>query len=406
MGIKHTIKACTIAVSLMVSTTASAWKNDGEIKVMTQNQYLGADLVPLLAAPDPEAFNAALISVLTKIADNRFRDRVQRQTAHIAKEHPHIVALQEVWAFECQDFTPLPGLGCDDPSIKGAFVDHLQETLVALKAKGPKYKAVASVKNLDVSVIQVNGFPAGIPFVINGFPAVLNTIDRDVILARADLPTWPVDFTAVCPNKISLNGCNYQTVISAPTPVGSLPILRGFVAVDAKVRGKVYRIVNTHLEVRDPDPTEPLSKFFQAAQAMELIQTLQATTPSDRPLLLLGDINSSPEDQPVAGPLPFPPPFDKGITPPYTQIVDAGYTDGWTLRHHVTPGYTCCQAENLLNKQSDLYERIDYIFSKQAAWGEDIHLVGIRQSDKTLPPAARLWPSDHAGLVGALYFWE
>lgn len=405
MGIKLTIKAFIISVLLMISTTALAWKGDGEIKVMTQNQFLGADLVPLLAAPNTDAFNTALISVLTKIADNRFRDRVQRQAAQIAKEQPHIVALQEVWAFECQDFTHLPGLGCDDPSIKGAFVDHLQETLLALKAKGQKYRAVASVKNLDVSVIQVPKFPAGIPFLINGVPAVLNTIDRDVILARADIPARPVDFTTSC-QKISLNGCNYQAVIDAPTPVGSLPILRGFVAADAKVHGKVYRIVNTHLEVREPDPTNPLSKSVQAAQAMELIQTLQMTTPPDRSLLLLGDMNSSPEDQPVTGSLELPSPFDKGITPPYRQFVDAGYTDGWTLRHHVTPGYTCCQAENLLNKQSELYERIDYIFSKQDTWGEDIHLVGARHSDKTLPPAARLWPSDHAGLVGALHFWE
>jgi len=207
--------------------------------------------------------------------------------------------------------------------IAGAFVDQLKETLSALKARGVKYKPVASVKNLDVSAVQVSGFPAGIPFDINGFPALLNTIDRDVILTRSDVHSRPVNFKNVCPKRVSLDGCNYQNVITAQIPGPDdpidLPIERGFVAADARVGGKNYRIVTTHLELREPVPGNPITRIFQSAQAAELIQTLQATTPRGKSLLL-GDMNSSPEDQEI-----------NGIIPPYEQFVNAGYTDGWKL---------------------------------------------------------------------------
>jgi endonuclease/exonuclease/phosphatase family metal-dependent hydrolase len=374
------------------------WGDHHSIKIITQNQYPGADLAPLLTASDAPKFNVALVSVLKKIAASRFHNRVQRQAAQIAKEYPHVVALQEAWRFDCTDLgPPTTGKGCDDPEIAGAFVDQLKETLSALKAQGVHYKAVASVKNLDVSVVQLSNLPAGIPFQINQFPVLLNTIDRDVILVRSDIKARAVNFKNVCPTKVSLDGCNYQRVVVAQLPGSiALPIQRGFVAADIKVGDKNYRVVNTHLEVREPDQTNLLSRFYQSAQASELIATLKATTPRGKSLLVLGDMNSSPDDTEV-----------NGIVPPYDQFVDAGYIDGWLQTHQHTPGYTCCQDEELLNKLSKLYERIDLVFSRQEPlWVKDVHIVGIKPSDKTLPSTGpRLWPSDHGGVSAELRFW-
>ena len=403
------LQALIISSLLLFCSAASArvhehenhWDDTHSIKVMTQNQYPGADLAPLLTASDATEFNVALVSVLKKIAASRFHDRVQRQVAQIVKDHPHVVALQEAWRFECQDLADsIAGMGCNDPEIAGAFVDQLQETLSALKAQGVNYKAVASVKNLDVSVVQLPDLPAGIPFYINKFPVVLKTIDRDVILVRSDINARAVNFKKVCPAKISLDGCNYQQVVIANIPglVESikLPIERGFVAADIKVGDKNYRVVNTHLELREPDTTEPLSRFYQTAQASELITTLKATTPRGKSLLLLGDMNSSPDDT-----------ESYGMVPPYEQFVEAGYIDGWLQTHQRSPGYTCCQKEELLNKKSELYERIDLVFSRQEPqWVKDIHIVGIKPSDKTLPSKGpRLWPSDHGGVSAELHFW-
>jgi endonuclease/exonuclease/phosphatase family metal-dependent hydrolase len=202
-----------------------------------------------------------------------------------------------------------------------------------------------------------------------------------------------------------VNGCNYQAIAQAATPVGPLAIERGFVAVDARVDDTDYRFVNTHLEVRALDPTDPLSSFFQAAQAAELIQTLALTTPGDRTLIVVGDINSSPEGLGVPGPLPLPPPFDEGIMPPYMQFVLSGYTDIWTLGSEPADGATCCQAPDLSNATSLLDERIDMIFAGELPFEvKDVELVGDHASDKTPPPGPALWPSDHAAVEAEFAF--
>jgi len=397
------IVSLSIIVAFSLFCGAAVARHDqSEIKVMTQNQYLGADLAALLTASDPILFNQELVALLQKIAGSRFHERAQRQAALIANESPHVVALQEVWRFDCIDLLPpQENQGCQDPMIAGAFLDQLDETLAALKARGLKYKPIARVKNLDASVVAFPELPPGIPFSINGVPAILQTIDRDVILVRNDVPAKVANLQLFCGDRVSLDGCNYQVVAVAqlPLPDGTtadVPVQRGFVAIDARVAGKNYRIVNTHLEVREPQPGNPISQVFQAVQASELIGVLQATTPIGKSLLVLGDFNSSPEDAGVP---------DAGIIPPYQQLAAAGYTDGWTLGRPAVPGFTCCQAEDLLNKQSQLYERIDLILSWPApARIKDIRVLGTKQWDKTGPPAPRLWPSDHAGVAAALRF--
>jgi endonuclease/exonuclease/phosphatase family metal-dependent hydrolase len=176
---------------------------------------------------------------------------------------------------------------------------------------------------------------------------------------------------------------------------------RGYVAVDATLGARTYRFVNTHLEIREPVPRQ-----FQCAQAAELIATLEAATPPGVALIVVGDLNSSPEDEPVIGPLPLPPPCSPdAVLPPYMQLVDAGYNDVWRLRPGARRGFTCCQEPDLLNRRSLLDERIDFIFaSKKPARVKQARVVGASIFDKTRPPGPRLWPSDHGGVVATLQF--
>lgn len=391
---------------------------DGDVEVMTLNQSLGADLASLLAAP-AEDLNAALLEIIEDVAATNFPARAQRQAELIARRLPDLVGLQEVWDISCVDLeSPLPGEGCSHPSIADAFVDHLALTLDALSALGVEYEAVATVRNLDATTATLtsdgNAIPlGGIPFEIDGILVLLTSSDRDVILARADtvIDPVPVNFSDEVACLESLDGCNYQAAapVELETPSGLLELdfRRGFVAVDATVRGKEYRFVNTHLEVHEPAAGNPVSRFFQAAQAAELINTLELTTPPWLSLIVVGDMNSSPEHEPVPGPLPLPPPFDMGIIPPYTQFVDAGYTDIWTLRRGANPGFTCCQAVDLANQRSTLSERIDMIFSLELPERvKQVRVLGDRVSDKTRPPGPRLWPSDHAGVIAELEFGE
>src|SRR5690349_3960054 len=68
--------------------------------VMTQNQYLGADLDPLLRAPDAATFNREVIAALDQIAANRFPERALSFALEIALQRPDVVGFQEVYDFQ------------------------------------------------------------------------------------------------------------------------------------------------------------------------------------------------------------------------------------------------------------------------------------------------------------------
>jgi Endonuclease/Exonuclease/phosphatase family len=347
----------------------------GNLEVMTQNQYFGADLAPLLSAPDSE-FNAALVNVLHQMAATNAPARIKAQAELITARNPDVVGLQEVTLVGCSD--PYETGACTDPSIKGAFVDHLALTLSALNGA---YKVAASVINFNVPIL---------PFYLDGIPAVLTFVDRDVILVRTDLAASVVNFGSACVYP-EADGCNYVAALGPiSTPYGNVYFERGYVGVDVTVAGKDYRVVNTHLEVKDP----PIPSIYQNAQAQELIATLAATTPSDKSLVITGDINSSPADV-----------HDQNNNPPYWQFLESGYTDVWTLRPGKDPGFSCCQLGDLSNHKSILYERDDMIFSLDALAGaKQPRVLGDVVSSKTSPPGRGLWPSDHGAVAATLVF--
>jgi endonuclease/exonuclease/phosphatase family metal-dependent hydrolase len=380
-----------------------------------QNQYFGADLSPLVAPPagDP---NAAFLGVLGNISLSDIPARAQRQAREIARLAPDLVGLQEVLALACVDPTPAqpPGQpsGCDDSRIAGAEVDFLELTLAALEGLGTPYRAVATVDNFDTRSVElqhsdgtVQPLP-GLPLVVGDDLVFITALDRDVILASAEIAprVRPVRFPRIGCRR-SADGCNYAFVapVSLVVPGGTIDLAfeRGFVGVDLRFGGHPYRFVTTHLEIPEPAPGVPASAFFQAAQAAQLITVLKATTPARRRLILVGDTNSSPEDEPIPGPLPLRPPFDQGIVPPYQQFVAAGFTDAWALRARLDPGFTCCQAADLLNPVSSLDQRIDMVFTRDAPERAQMRVFGDRQIDRT---RSGLWPSDHAGLAARLRF--
>jgi endonuclease/exonuclease/phosphatase family metal-dependent hydrolase len=377
-----------------------------EIDVMTQNQYLGADLAPVLGAAtavpfDPAAFSAAVVDALRKIAATRPAERARALAHEITERNPDVVGLQEAYAFACLPYPGVPnvaGRGCDDESIRAAFSDHLQDTVAALRGH---WVIAGKVTNLKVDAI---------PFAIDGFPALLAVADRDAILVRLGLSAGWVDFTAygACA-KPSDQGCNFLT---APppfaTPVGSIAVERGFLAVDVTVKDRAYRVFNTHLEQRLLAPNLPETRLLQVGQAWELLGTALGTWDGVKKVIVVGDFNSDPADTipvpPYPATLPWAPTLP--VVPPYAVFTSSGFTDTWTLRPHDSPGLTCCQAEDLMNRQPALYERIDMIFS--LSWPShvlDMKLLGNTMGDKTRPPGhGGLWPSDHAALAAKLKF--
>jgi len=397
------------AMALALAGAASA----ADIEVMTQNQYVGTDLIGLVTAPD---FNAAVIAALEDRAASLPTERAKALAALIAKRRPHLVGLQEVYAFTCVDFDGDPNAGCENQAIAGAFTEQLDDTLAALDGR---YVAAATVVNLNLPASLGLPIP-GIPISYDGTTIYVGVIDRDVILARTDVPTAPVPFAAAyCPTQHVGDGCNYDEGSTASATVtveipgmGPVPVeiyfTRGFVGVDAMVGGSAYRFVNTHLETR-LEGAGPQARSYQSAQAYELLGVLQAfpMAPGQR-LLLVGDMNSDPRD-PV---YPAPPGFEFLGMPPYQQYLQAGFTDAWTMQPAAPKGkgaplsaFTCCQVADLANVKSDLYERVDLIFSKpEPRKVPDAQLLGESIGDKTLPKAFGLWPSDHASVAAKIQY--
>jgi hypothetical protein len=407
------------ATTLLVAGAASS----ADIEVMTQNQYVGADLIGVVSKPD---FNAAAIEFLQIRAASLPAERARALAALIDRRAPALVGLQEVYLFTCVEPVPIPDdfKGCEDPSLAGAFTDQLADTLAAL---GGRYVEAATVVNLDFPRAldlppPYNFFP-GLPIQVGDVTIFIRVVDRDVIIARSDVSTQKIDFTelqfinpAIC-ELASADGCNYHEVASQdikiwlpmPPPDGPLMEItrtvrfeRGFVGVNATVGGKPYRFVNTHLETR-LESFGPFGRYFQTAQAYELqavLGALQLFSPNPKQIVV-GDFNSDPRDVEEV----------PGIVPPY-QIFAANHTDVWIRRPGTTTakgspllGLTCCQDEDLGNAKSGLYERVDLIFSLDPPKKvQDARVLGDSVSEKTRPIAMGVWPSDHSSVATKLSY--
>lgn len=385
---------------------AASLASAADIDVMTQNQYFGTDFAPVLQAAmtkpfDPVALNAAVVSALAQIAASQPAERVKMLAANIAQRKPDVVGLQEVHTFVCMPLTPqVAGQGCEHPILKAAFTDHLADTVQAL---GGRYVAVARLTNMSIDL------PNGIPFSTDGVSlAMVGLTDRDAILVRADVPAQAVDLPALIGCRASLprhQGCNYDIPAAGGPPRFTFPtgqtivVERGYVAVDVKVGGRDYRVFNTHLEQRLLVGSLPGTRLLQVLQASELYLAATKAQPPKGDLLVVGDFNSDPADAViVAGSTSFP--------TPYMIFANGGFTDAWTMRPHAEAGFTCCQAPDLSNRRSELYERVDLIWSlRRPERVVDMKLIGNTMGDKTRSPGnGGLWPSDHASLAAKLFF--
>ena len=361
----------------------------GRLSVMTQNLYVGANLFQILeGAPQDVPFNAAKIFGDIQLTD--FQQRAEAIADSVMEHEPHLIGLQEVSLIrtQCPDDIVLPP-NDPTPNATSVYADYLQILLNALAARGLDYEVATLIENADVELPVVNLGLLDCPYPL--FDARLT--DYDVTLRRADVDV-----------QLAISA-NYLANFPVPTPAGPIVFTRGYNIVDVSVEGRSYRFVNTHLEVNG----NPYANAFQFAQAYELTQTLDfmAGTFGDKILVVVGDLNSDPGDGPMVECM-LPPTFDTpGLCPtPHAVMAANGYTDTWTVRNgSPEPGFTCCQADLLMNAASWLDQRIDYVWVRPPLSGAQgphflraVHseTLGDRQEDRTIDG---LWPSDHAGLA-------
>lgn len=349
-----------MAVLVQWSARSASAASDPVLKVMTRNLYLGADLGPVLAVTSFEDLVQEVGVAWAKVQATDFPERAEALANEIAEFDPHVVGLQEVELWRSE----IPGNG---PASAATTVelDFLDLLLTALAARGSHYEPVAVVTNFDVEAPRLD-------FSSPNFLQDIRLTDRDVILARTDLPGGVFSVS-------NGQGARFDTNLSLVGPVlGEVVLFRGWTAVDATIQGRAVRIVNTHLE--------RLSPFHQVAQGQEILDG-----PADTPLpvVLLGDLNSAAGAGAVPG---------ESDTPTYQNMITDGFFDAWAVKRG-EDGFTCCHAEDLLNVEPTLTERIDFVLVRGSVALAAVNRVGEEEDDRT---PSGLWPSDHAGVSAVL----
>jgi endonuclease/exonuclease/phosphatase family metal-dependent hydrolase len=333
----------------------------GEVEVMTQNLYLGADLTPIVSAAmsgDPLQIVNATTQTWAKVVASNFPERAAALAREVADTQPALIGLQEAALWQTG-----PADGPLTAASDTAY-DFTQILLGQLAAQGLHYAAV----------VTENEFAAELP----GFtaPGVLQDIrltDRDVILARTDLPA-PLFHLA------NAQGGHFQATAVFPLPGNQLlPSQRGWASVDVTLHGEAFRFVTTHLE----DPSNAFFAQVQLAQAGEL---LAGPLQTSLPVILVGDFNADAD----------------GVGPhaAYDALIGAGLQDAWGQLHPADPGYTWGQAEDLRNPTSQANQRLDLVLSRGDVRTLDAAVVGNDPVADRTPSG--LWPSDHFGVVAAM----
>lgn len=321
---------------------------ENRLTLMTWNIYQGANQSSIFTATTPSEFVTAVGSAYNRIQATNFIERADSIAEKIQEIRPDLIGLQEVILLRTQ----IPSDGHATPATNISF-DYLQILIDTLAERGLIYEPVVVQASTDIEV----------PGVTSTGLVDIRFTDRDVLLARAN-----TNFTLS-----NTNGTQFVAKLPFTTPFGTSNILRAWVSVDVTFdNGDKVRVVSTHLEA--------LSPVIQELQADELIDWSDNT---HLPIIFIGDFNSN-----AAG----------TGTKTYTKLKDVDFIDAWVIKGKGT-GFTCCQADDLLNQNSSLTERIDLVMFRGNFEVKDIGIVGNSQNDRTI---SGLWPSDHAGVVANL----
>jgi endonuclease/exonuclease/phosphatase family metal-dependent hydrolase len=334
------VAGAAVAATVACATTAKA--ADSTVRIMTQNVYQGTNFDELAGATSPDEFVAAITATYNDVLATQPAERAAAVASEIAREKPDLVSLQEV-------ATLLTGNG---PATTVKF-DYLQLLQADLGALGQNYSVIAKLPEFDATAPSSLGFS-------------VRLVRGDVVLAR----------TSDNATASNVQADHYVDHSSLPTPIGLVQDLRGLASVDVSMGGATLRFATTHLDT---------AQSIQSQQMKELISSLSGAT---LPLIVAGDFNANADD-------PKDPTFAT-----YQAAIDAGFVDAWSEANGGDPGYTCCQAANLLNPTSSLNQRIDLALLRGGVGVDDVRLIGDSDGDRITPSG--LWPSDHAGLIATL----
>jgi endonuclease/exonuclease/phosphatase family metal-dependent hydrolase len=328
-------------------------RDDDTVRVMTRNLYFGADLDLVANATTFPALIAAAGQLVQGIQASNVAERAAAVAREIIRNRVDLVGLQEGAILRTGPLQLPPNPATFLPATT-VVSDNVALLLKELDRRGERFEVVAIVPGLDSQLPTLLG-------------ADFRLTSRIAIIARAGRSS---DFNL---SNVQVQG--FLSNRSFATPGGPVLNPRGWASVDVEKNGRKFRFATTHLERPHP---------VQALQAHDMIQGAGNTT---LPLVFVGDFNVT---------------ADSGLDPSfavYQKFINAGFVEAWPARRAPDPGFTCCQAPDLLNPTSQANHRLDLIFLKGDIRVVDITRVGDKPSDRT---ASGRWPSDHSGVVATL----
>lgn len=353
MSQRTRILTATIAMLTVAAPAAQAQPRKAvELTVMTRNIYLGGNIFHPIGEPDPVAFRRKTGELWAEVQKTDFTGtRAALLAREVQRTAPDVIGLQEValWRRGPDGVTD----GAATPATTVVY-DFLRTYRRRLKALGLRYTVAVVQQEADIEAP-----------IDKGYDVRLTMHDVILVKKRPDL------------RITNRSKANYKADIGVPTPSGTLTSTRGWTAVDARLRGRRFRFVNTHLEAAAAAPRN--------AQAAELIARGGPLRVKGKPVILVGDINSDPNGR-------------ESDADAVNTLKGAGLFDLWPRIMRGNSGFSCCLENSDLSDTTaaGFDHRIDLIFSKPALKGSGGKVVGNKARNRA---PNGLWPSDHAGVV-------
>jgi endonuclease/exonuclease/phosphatase family metal-dependent hydrolase len=357
-------------------------KKPAQVKVMTRNLFLGADLGPAIGASSfPEAIEAAGV-IYRELEATDFPARSKLLAREIKKAKPDLVGMQEVAHWRVQEpsdagWTESGGFGQPATETKYDFLALLMKRL-------PKYRVVGVNEQFDAELPADADDDPNTGLLGADLDARLTM--RDVIIVRKG--------SRVKAKQKTLKTGDFETLYTANIAGSEIVANRGWLSVEARVKkskkrkGGKFRFVNTHLEAfGDPEIRE--------AQAKELTTARGALRAKKKhQLILVGDINSGLKNPHNIGP------GGGGSADPKDQLafkalVEFGMKDRGAQQ-------SCCWPTVIadeLGSYRKLTHTVDHVLVKPKIKGLGAYVTGNKRN-KTTPSG--LLASDHGGVVSKL----
>ncbi|MBD0282269.1 MAG: endonuclease/exonuclease/phosphatase family protein [Thermoleophilaceae bacterium] len=383
-GRKPALLAAALALLALASPAAADTDGRGKgapkLTVMTRNLFLGADLAPAIEASGiPQAIDGAGV-IWNEFQRTRFPERAVPLAREIKRSKADLVGLQEVALWRKQapsdggapPVSPLPG-ATPATVVEQDFLAILRR---ALRRIGAKYRVVVVQEEFDgelpVDADRSDATGSG-PLAGLGADFDARLTMRDVILARKG-------------SKVSLGRTRkgrYETRYEPNVGGITIPVDRGWVSVEARIRGQGargarartsrFRFVGTHLEAFG-DPT------IREAQAKELIAGPLRTR---KQVILVGDLNS--------GIARHNEPERPGDDLAFRALAAFGMKDNGAVQ-------SCCY-DDLFDPNAVFDHTVDHVLTKPGLEAKRAYVTGDDPDERT---PSGLWPSDHGGVVSRL----